>query len=192
MRTVGLVLAGGAGRRMGGQDKALIELGGQTLMARALARLGPQVDGMAISAGGDRARFAAWDLPVLDDGAHAGKGPLAGICAGLAWAAAQGAGVLATVAVDTPFFPTDLVARLRACGHDFAVARHGGRLHPAFGLWPARVADRLQAALAGDTRRLGDWALAEGAAAVDFPDGGVPFFNINTAADLAMARTLAG
>src|SRR5579875_3676841 len=107
-----LVLAGGGARRMGGGDKPLLRIGGATLLERLLAVLGVETARIAISANGDPARFAATGFPVLPDRAFAGEGPLAGLLAGLDWAAGQGADTLLTVPGDTPFIPSGLAAAL--------------------------------------------------------------------------------
>ena len=117
---------------------------------------------------------------------------MAGVLAGLDWLTGVGGAYLATVAVDTPFFPCDMVARLvlaAEAGQGFAMAECGGRLHPTCGLWPQRMRGPLRAALADGARRIGDWALAEGAARAVFPvTQPDSFFNINTSEDLAMAE----
>lgn len=190
----GLVLAGGAGRRLGGVDKAFVAVAGEVLVARVLARLLPQVARAAISANGDPARFAAFGLPVLADGEAAGQGPVAGLLAGLAWAEAAEADRLLTVAVDTPFFPADLGARLLAAGHLPAVAAGpGGGRHPTFALWPVAARPRLSAAAAGGERRLSALLSGFGAAEVRFPAAGPcdPFFNLNTPADRDEAEAIA-
>ncbi len=183
----GVILAGGEGRRMGGADKAMLMLGGATLLARAVARLGPQVGDLAVSANGDPSRFAG--LRVLADPVPGLPGPLAGLLAGMDWAAGLGAARLATVAVDTPFVPRDLVARLGAVAARVAVASDGARLHPTAGLWDVALRDRLRADLAAGARRLGDWAVAAGAVAVAF-DARDAFANINTPSDLAAAAAM--
>ncbi len=182
MRTAGVILAGGRGRRMGGADKALVRLHDRPLLDHAVARLRPQVGMLAISANGDAARFAAWGLPVLADARP--LGPLAGVLAGLDWA--QGCDGVVTVAVDTPFFPPDLAARLAAAG-PAAMAESGGVLHPTFALWPVDCAPRLRAFLdSGAVPRVTDFARAVGAVPVAFEDG--DFHNINTADELAVAE----
>ena len=184
----GLVLAGGAGRRLGGVDKPLLALGAGTLLDAVLARLaGEPLAGLALSANGDPARFARFGLPVLDDGAFAGRGPLAGVLAGLDWAAARGAEALLTVPGDTPFLPPGLVAALEpAPSHAWAE----GRAQPLVALWPVAARGALRAWLAdAGPARVAGFAAALGARAVPFP--GAPagaFANINTAADLAAAR----
>lgn len=192
VKTVGVILAGGRGARMGGADKALLELNGAPLVAHVIHRLAPQVAALAINAGGDPARFARFALPVLPDPMAGQPGPLAGILAGMHWARAQGASHVVSAATDTPFLPADLVTRLGAAatqaGAAIALAESGGRLHPTFGLWPVTLADDLARALAAGTRKLTAWALGEGAARVAFatlPHD--PFFNINTPDDLAAA-----
>jgi molybdopterin-guanine dinucleotide biosynthesis protein A len=111
MKIAGVILAGGLARRMGGGDKALLELAGETLLARVIARLKPQVGEMVLNANGDPARFAEFGLPVVADTVEGFAGPLAGILAGMRWAAAKGYSHVASAAGDTPFFPADLVAR---------------------------------------------------------------------------------
>jgi molybdopterin-guanine dinucleotide biosynthesis protein A len=182
----GLVLAGGEGRRMGGADKALLPLGGKPLLDHVLARLVPQVGLLAISANGAAGRFARWGLPVLAD--EQVMGPLAGVLAGLRWAAQTGGESLLTVAVDSPFFPDDLAARL---GAGPAMAAWQGRLHPTFAVWPVTLAPLLAAELAKGHTRLRDFAALAGARVVDFgAEGEDPFRNLNTRADLAAAEGL--
>lgn len=174
---------------MGGADKALLRLGGQTLLSRAVERLEPQVERLAISANGDATRFAAFGLPVLADAER--QGPLSGVLAGMDWAAGLGAEALVTAAVDVPFFPGDLVPRLvLAAGGTggVALARSGGNDHPTFGLWPVTLRGALRDFLAsGAKARVRDFAAAHGAARADFPDDGA-FGNLNTPDDLARAE----
>lgn len=195
MTVVGVVLAGGRGSRMGGVDKALVPLGGRPMIAHVIGRLGPQVGALAINAGGDPARFAGLGLPVLPDPVPGQPGPLAGVLAGMRWAASQGADRVVTAATDTPFLPADLVARLKAAAQaPIALAESGGWLHPTFGLWPVTLAEDLELALEAGTRKVAGWALGEGAVRVRFAaEPFDPFFNINTPDDLEKAeRILAG
>ncbi|MDF1855328.1 molybdenum cofactor guanylyltransferase MobA [Pseudooceanicola sp.] len=197
---LGLILAGGGGHRLGGVDKAFVPLGGTALLTRVRDRFAPQLAGLAISANGDAARFADYRLPVLADaGSDAGgQGPLAGILAGLDWAAAQGAFTLVSVAVDTPFLPPDLVPRLLLAAEGMQMPlvvasgpdAGGTRLHPACGLWPVARREDLRAALRQGVRRLGGWAAEMGARQAFFADGEVAFFNINRPEDLARAEAL--
>ena len=109
---LGVILAGGLARRMGGGDKGLLKLQDRSLLSWVSGRLEPQVARMVLNANGDPARFADLDLPVIADSIADYPGPLAGVLAGLDWAADQGADHIVTAAADTPFFPTDLVTRL--------------------------------------------------------------------------------
>ncbi len=187
MTAAALILAGGAGTRLGGADKALLDLDGQSLLAHLLARLQPQTAHIAISANRDASRFAGFNLPVLPDGPLAGTGPLAGVAAGLAWAAALGAPSLLTIPVDTPFIPPDLLRRLSPAP---AVAVHAGRQHHLVAHWPvAFLPDLLAFLTAPGDHKVRD-ALTLGAArpvVFDAPED--PFHNINTPADLAAARS---
>jgi molybdopterin-guanine dinucleotide biosynthesis protein A len=145
-----------------------------------------------LNANGDPARFAGFGIPVVPDGIAGCRGPLAGVLAGLDWAAAAGFDRIVTVAADTPFFPADLVARLDAGSAQVPVvlaATKQGGLHPVFGLWTVSLRSRLRADVLSGARRVGEWALAQGCVRVDFPaTDGDPFFNINTKDDLAGAR----
>ncbi|MFC0341905.1 molybdenum cofactor guanylyltransferase MobA [Paracoccus niistensis] len=179
----GIVLAGGQSRRMGGGDKGLLDLGGRPLIAHVIERLGCVC---AISANGDPARFAGFGLPVLPDSLPDWPGPLAGVLAGMDWAAGQGIPRIVTAAADTPFFPRDLAARLGAAEAPVVMAISGGD-HPAFAMWEVSLRDDLRAALVSGTRRMRDWMDAQGAVRVEIP-GDDPFFNINTPADLDAAR----
>ena len=183
--TAALVVAGGLARRMGGGDKPLLDLGGQPMLARAIARIG--VPDIAISANGDPARFAAFGLPVLDDGVFAGQGPLAGVLAGLDWAAGLGAGALLTIPGDTPFIPVGLAATLAPPP---SCAMRGSQAHHLVALWPVSCRDTLRMLLSVPGRRdIQHFALTIGMRRVDFPLGKWdPFMNINTLEDLAMAR----
>jgi molybdopterin-guanine dinucleotide biosynthesis protein A len=205
-RIAGVVLAGGLSRRMfasagGTGDKALLALDGGTLIGHVVARLAPQVARIVINANGDPARFAALGLPVVADTVAGFVGPLAGVLAGMRWAAGEaGAAHVATVSADAPFLPPDLVARLAAAvagePRAIALARSDGGFHPVIGLWPVALADDLEAALGAGVRKVLDWTCRHVMRAVDFAPvviGGArvdPFFNANTPEELDEARRL--
>lgn len=187
---LGVILAGGQARRMGGGDKALVRLGGRSLLDHVAGRIGPQVARLALNANGDAARFVGAGLPVLPDPVVGYPGPLAGVLAALDWAVAAGVPHVVTVACDTPFLPCDLVPRLiLAADGGPAVAGSGGRLHPTAALWPVALRAPLARALAEGEARVGHWAMAQGAAVAEFAPGPPdPFLNLNTPADLAAAE----
>ncbi len=198
--TVGVILAGGRATRMGGGDKGLLALGGRSILAQVIERLDPQVDRLALNANGDPARFGDFELPVLADGTADRPGPLAGVLAGLDWAAGLGAEWVASAAADTPFFPRDLVARLEAAraqaGTPLAMAvtpREGGGVdrHPTFGLWKVALREDLRAALGSGLRKVVAWTGPHGCAEAVFAGEGEPFFNVNTPEDLARAQAMA-
>ena len=197
-RIAGVVLAGGLSRRMGGVDKALAPLGVTPMIAHVLDRLAAQVDTLAINANGDTSRFERLETPIFADVVSGYAGPLAGIHAAMTWAGSnEGVSHVVTAAADTPFFPEDLVARLRhiATGPDtIAMARSQSGLHPVFALWPVHLAGELKAWLERtETLRVTDWVREHDVAACDFPlreDGTDPFFNVNTPDDLAKAETI--
>ncbi len=194
---VGVVLAGGLARRMGGNDKCLLRLNDEPLLRRAIVRLSPQVGSLVVSANGAPARYAEFEAPVIADTVGGFAGPLAGMLAGMEWARANApsASAIATVAVDTPFFPRDLVSRLSVAvdNRGVAAAMSEGRVHPVFALIPLALADDLAAFLAaGRSFKAGDWLSGHDAVNVRFDKvaGIDPFFNINTPDDLAWAETM--
>jgi molybdopterin-guanine dinucleotide biosynthesis protein A len=196
---LGLVLAGGLARRIGGGDKARIRIGGRTILERVLARIEPQCTRIIINANGDPARFADTGLPVVADSVPDFAGPLAGVLAGLDWAAAHAPATtdLASVPGDCPFLPADLVARLgaarQAAGQPLACARSGDWRHPVVGLWPVALRDDLRRALLEEgLHKIEAWTARHGVAIADWPATPIdPFFNVNTPADAAEAERIA-
>ncbi|GGH35193.1 molybdenum cofactor guanylyltransferase [Cribrihabitans marinus] len=205
---LGVILAGGLASRMGGGDKGRLELGGQSLILRVIDRLAPQVAALALNANGDPSRFADLGLPVLPDSIAGHVGPLAGVLAGLDWAAGQGAEAIVTAAADTPFLPCDLVPRLllasegqahplvlaatRGSAETRSKSRSGLIRHPTFGLWPVALREDLRAALLGGLKKVVLWTDAHDGREALFPseDGFDPFFNVNTPEDLRRAEAL--
>ena len=199
---IGVVLAGGKSSRMGGGDKALLQLVGRPLLAHVVERLRPQVAEILLNANDDPGRFATFGLPLVADRLTGKMGPLAGIHAGLAWAKANRpeSRFVITVAADTPFFPSDLVSRLCAAtdkaNPTLVVARSESGVHPVFGLWPVSLATHLEDSLRRGARKALDFVTAHQAKEVTFPPveiGGRaldPFLNINRPEDLAEAEAL--
>jgi molybdopterin-guanine dinucleotide biosynthesis protein A len=202
MQPFGIILAGGQARRMGGGDKGRLLIDGQSLIARVVERFGPQIAELALNVNGDPERYADLNLPILGDSIAGFPGPLAGVLAGLDWAAGLGASHIVTAAADTPFLPEDLVPQLllaaESNGTPIALAATrdpDGRLlrHPTFGLWPTNLRDDLRQALAGGLRKVVLWTDRHGAASAEFPAHPFdPFFNVNTPEDLERANELAG
>lgn len=202
---VGLILAGGLGRRMGGGDKPLLTVGGRPMLDRVVERLTPQVDKVVLNANGDPQRFASYGLPVVADSIEGFAGPLAGLHAGMRWTQQNvpAARFIISVAADTPFFPTTLATRLAACGTDaedtIALAASPAGTHPVFGRWPIVLADDLEAFLAsGESGKILAFAdryirLNVPFEDVTLPDGESidPFFNVNTPEDAARAEEIA-
>lgn len=193
----GLIIAGGAGSRLGGVDKCLLELHGKPLLHYCHQRLTSQVDALALNVNGALERFnpALAPLPLLSmlPDNPPSVGPLSGILAGLTWLQGLPQQWLLTVAADTPFFPENLAARLAAglgVKSQLAVASEQGRMHPLFGLWHQSLLPRLQQAYRDDQHRLQQLVRELGGIQVDFGDEAQAFFNINTPADLVQARVL--
>lgn len=199
-RLPGVILAGGLARRMGGGDKGLLTLGDMTILERVIARLRPQVSAIALNANGDPERFSAFGLPVLPDTISGYAGPLAGVLAGLDWAAEGNSEGIVTVAADTPFFPVDLVERLTTAATEaetqIALAatpdpERGRVRHPTFGLWPVALREDLRSALEEGLRKVVLWTDRQGATEALFDDAPAdPFFNVNTPEDLEKARRM--
>ena len=195
----GVLLAGGLARRMGGGDKPMRTISGRTILERVIARLRPQCDGLILNANGDPARFAAFGLPVVPDSVGDFPGPLAGILAALDWMAAHRPEVtfVLSAATDCPFLPRDLVARLddarKAQDAELAVAASGGQSHPVIGLWSVGLRHALREALVNEgIRKIDRWTARYKLATMSWPAAPLdPFFNANTADDIAEAERLA-
>lgn len=195
---VGVLLAGGKSRRMGGGDKCLLPFHGRPLLASIVERVAPQVSQLIVNANGIPERFAAFGLPVVADTVPGHAGPLAGVLTGMEWVAehVSGCAWIATFACDAPFQPRDLVTRLdtarRDAGADMACAVSGGRDHPVFGLWPLALRGALRSALTdSEIRKVDTWtAHYRMAKAVYQSDSVDPFYNINTPEDLEQAEKI--
>jgi len=195
---VGVILAGGLARRMGGGDKPMLDIGGRTILDHVISRFRPQCDDLLLNANGDPERFAALGLPVVADNIANYPGPLAGILAALDWTAKHHpeARWVASAAGDCPFLPRDLVVRL----HDaraqvdatLVVAQSGAQRHPVTGLWRVDLREELRDALTSGVRKIqlwtGSYPIAVATWAIEPVD---PFFNVNTSDDLAEAKRLA-
>ncbi|MFP7569215.1 molybdenum cofactor guanylyltransferase MobA [Marivita sp. S2033] len=206
-KPLGVILAGGQATRMGGGDKGLLTVGGKPLLARVIERLQPQVQRIALNANGDPKRFAEFGLPVIPDSVKGFPGPLAGVLAGLDWAAEQGADTIVTVAADTPFFPLDLVSFLqhtaqgmthplvlaatpRGVERTKSMSRSGLIRHPTFGLWPVALREDLRRALGDGVNKVVLWTERHGGREAVFDvRSSDPFFNVNTPDDLIAAES---
>lgn len=199
-RPPAVILAGGLSRRMASlasgsaPDKGLIMLGGQAILSHVIDRLRPQVDALVLNANGDASRFAHLGINVIADSLPGHPGPLAGVLAGMDWAADQGAETILTVPGDTPFLPDDLAARLAAAGAPAMAATDdqlGRARQPTCALWPVDLREDLRGALMEGVRKVGQWADRHSPSQVawELPTTGAnPFFNINTPEDLERAR----
>jgi molybdopterin-guanine dinucleotide biosynthesis protein A len=182
---------------MGGGDKGLRTIGGKPLLDHVLDRMRPQSGPIALNANGAPERFAGYGLPVLPDTLPDHPGPLAGVLAGLDWAAAQGHDAIVTAAADTPFFPADLVEQLQQAagpsGLALAATREGEKIwrQPTFGLWPVALRDDLRNALQNGLRKIVMWTDQHDAGLAIFDTDPVdPFFNVNTPDDITEAERL--
>lgn len=199
-RPLGVILAGGLSRRMGGGDKGLLDLAGKPLLSHAIDRLAPQVTDVILNANGDAVRFAGFGLSVVPDSIDGFAGPLAGVLAGMDAAAQRGNSYIVTAAADTPFFPDTLVERLQSAADQTKVGMamaatmepaRGLSRHPTFALWPVALREDLRGALHSGTRKVVAWTDRHGCVDVLFEREGIdPFFNVNTPDDMNRAEQL--
>jgi molybdenum cofactor guanylyltransferase len=193
LKILGVIVAGGLSSRMG-QEKALITLGGVTLLERVVSRLRLQVDQVVLNANGDGKRFGFHGLQVFPDVIDDVGTPLAGLHAALAHGAAQGFDAVVTVPSDTPFLPLDLVAKLTDVGEvtGAAYARSGGQDHYLTGMWTVALAKPLEKLIReGGLRRVQDFcAKAKARRAVWETVPHDPFFNLNTPEDVIVAEAI--
>lgn len=200
-RIAGVILAGGRSTRMGGGDKCLLSVDGAPILKTVITRISPQVQALVLSANGDPARFAGFGLPVIADSISGFVGPLAGVLAGMDWAATQGFSHVVTVAADSPYFPPRLVTGLQfGCEASHLpqamvqTPRAGGGFfrQPTFALYDVALRENLREALHSGVRKVIQWVEPLGCAPVVFEGFGEdPFFNINTPEDLITAQSKA-
>ncbi|EBA04345.1 molybdopterin-guanine dinucleotide biosynthesis protein A [Rhodobacterales bacterium HTCC2150] len=197
----GVILAGGQSSRMGGGDKCLLTLGKQTLLGQVIERLAVQVSSIVLNANGDASRFSDYPLPVVEDSFGGFQGPLAGILAGMDWAAKAGHDQILTVSADTPFFPNDLLTKFQeeqeTSGSPIVLAATPGEprrkhRHPTFGLWDVALREDLRAALSSGVRKVVAWSDKHAGVEAEFPfvHDTDPFFNINTPEDMLAAKKM--
>lgn len=185
----GVVLAGGKGRRMSsdgaGVNKALTMFAGQPMVAHVIDRLGPQVGQLMLNINQDEQQFLQFGLPLVTDAVRGFAGPLAGLHAGLSHASTEW---VITAPCDSPFVPTDLVARLATAAHEqqaqLAVVSTEGRSQPVFTLVHRALTDNLATFLADGGRKIDAWYAPLSVAIVPFENADA-FRNINTPEDLA-------
>jgi len=199
LATLGVILAGGLARRMGGGDKTMRAIAGRPILDHVIERLAPQCASLILNANGDPARFGAWGLPVVPDDVPDFAGPLAGVLAALDWTALHHPAIewVVSVAGDCPFLPRDLVARMQAeramVEAELAVAASGDQSHPVVGLWKVSLRDALRHALVvEECRKIDRWTARYRLVTTQWPVTPVdPFFNANTPDDVAEAEALA-
>ena len=195
---VGVLLAGGKSRRMGGGDKCLLQLGGKTILQHAIDRATPQVGNLILNINGDPDRFSHYNLNIVSDDIGNFAGPLAGVLTGMHWVKENHPECkwIVTFPTDTPFFPIDLASKLYDAVSnnkaELACAASGGRHHPVFGIWPVNLFAALKVAMEDDgIRKIDDWTSNYNLEVVKFEFTKIdPFFNINRPEELQYAETL--
>mgnify|MGYP001544312870 FL=1 len=183
-----VVLAGGRGRRLGGQDKGLMELDGRPMIEHILNLVTPQVNAVIINANRNQQVYADSGHPVISDNMTDYQGPLAGFAAALA---ATDTDYIMTLPCDGPYVPADLASRLSAAiienDAELAVAHDGQRMQPVYALIPRSLLGSLQDFLDAGDRKIDLWYARHDTALADFSDVIDTFFNINTDDDLRTA-----
>lgn len=189
---IGVILAGGQARRLGGIDKGLVEVAARPMIAWIIDALLPQVDAILINANRNAERYGQYGFPVIKDRLPNHQGPLAGFAAALAEVPADAA--ILTVPCDSPVPPPDLAARLsdalESTGAELAVAHDGERLQPVYALIPAALRDSVDAFLASGERKIDFWYARHRMATADFSDCRDLFLNLNRPDDLAQVEQL--
>jgi molybdopterin-guanine dinucleotide biosynthesis protein A len=196
MKIIGAIIAGGSSSRMGGREKAFLELASKPVILHVIEQFEPQVDQLVINANGEPARFSAFGLDVVADVLTSLTTPLAGLHAALKFTKNVEAELLVTVPSDTPFLPFNLVAKLleKAVVRGAAIAASGDHEHYIIGAWKTELLDDLESAIAKDNLfRVKDWAHRASAQKVEWPvKPHDPFFNVNAPEDLRIAEQILG
>ncbi len=190
-----VVLAGGKARRMGGQDKGLVTIAGEPMVARVVATLRPQVAAVLVNANRNAAAYAeATGCEVVADTVGGFAGPLAGLASAMVHARTPW---LLSAPCDSPLIDARLAARLLASAQDadaeIAVAHDGERLQPVFALVSRALAPSLAAYLGAGEAKIDRWFARHRTAEVDFHDACEMFVNVNTPEErAALEARLAG
>ena len=196
MKIIGAIIAGGRSSRMGGREKAFLELASKPVILHVIEQFEPQVDQLVINANGDAARFSEFGLDVVPDVLTSLTTPLAGLHAALVFTKKVEAKMLVTVPSDTPFLPFNLVAKLleKALVRGAAIAASGDHEHYIIGAWKTDLLDDLDRAITSDNLfRVKDWAQRAAAQSVIWPvEPYDPFFNVNAPEDLRIAEQILG
>ncbi|MEE9326274.1 MAG: molybdenum cofactor guanylyltransferase MobA [Cocleimonas sp.] len=176
-----LILAGGKGRRLSGQDKGLVEYKNKLLIEHVLDRIEPQVNSILINANRNQQVYSQYGHPVINDELSDFQGPLAGFATAMKTTKTD---YIITLPCDGPMLATDLVSRMiEQLGnntHSIAVAHDGERLQPVYALIPVSLIDSLEEFLINGDRKIDLWYAEHKTVLVDFSDKAESFFNINT------------
>ena len=194
-----VILSGGQSRRMDRNDKALLSIAGQTLLEIVVRRLNRQTQKVAINTNSNNPLYMRHGLPILNDHIEGFLGPLVGILTAMKWANDKGYKKVATVAVDTPLFPENLLKELdkkmEETNSDIVLAasvsdhKQTKVLHPVFGIWKTHLCDDLIKKLENGVRKVTFWSDKHKASSVCFADERIdPFFNINTPEDITLLK----
>lgn len=190
----GVILAGGEARRMGGQDKGLIQIAGKPMIEYILDAIAGQVNTVIINANRNQDRYRCYGYPVIGDEFEGFNGPLAGMASCMGKINTE---LMLTVPCDSPYIPEDLAKRLyrqlREKHADISAAHDGKRIQPVFALMKCNLLSSLLDYLNQGDRKIDRWFGQHHLAVTDFSDKPETFININTPEDIEQIEaTLAG
>lgn len=182
----GVILAGGMGRRLQGQDKGLVEVGGKPMIEHVISRFEPQTDALLVNANRNLDIYRAYGHSVISDELSDFQGPLAGFATAMA---AADTDYILTAPCDGPLLPADLRQRLQDAliesQQPIAVVHANERLQPVYALMRVDLLPSLHAFLESGQRKIDIWFAEAGMTAVDFSDCPDAFLNVNTEEDAA-------
>ncbi len=181
----GVIIAGGRGSRLGGQDKGFIRLHDRTLIEQIIEQISPQVKRLIINANRNLEQYRQLGLPVIEDDLPGFQGPLAGILTALHQVSTD---FIITLPCDAPQLTSDYVIRmiksLADSNAEIAVAHDGQRMQQMYALIPTSLAAKLEEFLRGDQHAIKHWFAEHELVSTDFSDIPTMFTNINTREDL--------
>ncbi len=183
-KIIGIILAGGEGRRMAYRNKGLMPLAGKAMIAHVIARILPQVDALYISANEDLEQYAIFQLPVIQDTLQwRGKGPLAGVASALKVLSDDD--VVQVVSCDGPMIPDNLVALLSAARKDAKMVYPKTKDREHYLYFQGKVGDlrEIESILVANDLRIRTFLAKLGAKAVYFEDE-MAFLNCNHPEDI--------
>ena len=196
-----VILAGGQAKRMGGKDKALIELQNRTLLSHVLEKISGYASPVGLNINKNQEKFTKFNYPILKDKIEGYLGPLSGIFTAINWAKEINEDWVLTLPCDTPYLPNDLIPRLIKLAldvdnkFDVISVKCNNQTHPVIGLWKTNLIHKLENSLKNGVRKIDLFTSEINIKYIEyfFDDFSLdPFLNLNSPSDILHSQKILG